>query len=326
MAVDKKITALTAATTPASADLLVIVTNTGTTPTTKGITYAIAAGYVGATPGGRLTLTSATPVTTSDVTTSTNVYYTPYVSDKITLWSGSAWTVATFTEQTLALGTVTASLPYDVFGYLSSNVLAIEKLAWTSGTARATGISLQDGRYCKTGDKTRLYLGTFYTSSTTQTSDQSSTRYLWNMYNRVPRTQFCTDTTNSWNYSTTAWQAANASTTNGVARYSFVIGVADALVEATNYSAAFNSTATYRNVGGSIGLDTTTATSATVMGGFNCNSSLTGVGTSLYKGYPAVGFHYLSRIEYGAGADTQSWIGDAGTVIFQTGMTGSVLG
>jgi hypothetical protein len=142
-----------------------------------------------ATPGGRLTLTSGTPVTTSDVTGATSIYYTPYVSNVITLWDGYRWRPIEFSEYTLALGTLTSGKPYDVFAYLSSGVLALEMLAWTNDTTRATAITIQDGRYCKSGDKTRLYLGTFYTTATTTTEDSQANRYLWNMYNRAAKAQ-----------------------------------------------------------------------------------------------------------------------------------------
>ena len=39
----------------------------------------------GVSPGGRLTLTSGTPVTTSDVTSATTIYYTPAVHNIIVL-------------------------------------------------------------------------------------------------------------------------------------------------------------------------------------------------------------------------------------------------
>lgn len=135
-------------------------------------------------PGGRLTLESGVPVSTTSQTDKTTIYYTPYVHNRITLWNGSRWVPVIFDEKSLALGTLTSGKPYDVFGYLSSGELVLEiGTVWTSDTARDVAVSLQDGRYCKTGDKTRLLLGTFYTTSTTQTSFSSSARYLCNLYN-----------------------------------------------------------------------------------------------------------------------------------------------
>lgn len=139
------------------------------------------------TPGGRLTLTSGVPVTTSDVSGATSIYYTPQMHNRITLWNGSYWQTIEFSEYTLALGTLTSGKPYDVFAYLSAGALALEVLVWTSDTARATDVTRQDGRLCKSGDKTRLLIGSFYTTSTTTTADTEETRYLSNMFNRATK-------------------------------------------------------------------------------------------------------------------------------------------
>src|SRR3989344_6235690 len=50
---------------------------------------------------GRLTLTTAVPVTTSDVTAATTVYFTPYNGDKIALYDGSTWAISAFTEKSI---------------------------------------------------------------------------------------------------------------------------------------------------------------------------------------------------------------------------------
>lgn len=138
-------------------------------------------------PGGRLTLESGVPVSTTDQTAKTSIYYTPFVNNVVPLWDGYKWRPIEFSETTLALGTLTSGKPYDVFGYISGGALALESLAWTDDTTRATAVTLQDGRYCKDGDKTRLLLGTFYTTSTTTTEDSQTRRFLSNIYNGVAR-------------------------------------------------------------------------------------------------------------------------------------------
>ena len=139
------------------------------------------------TPGGRLTTESGVPVSTSDRTAQSTLYYTPYVHNIINLWDGAEWKPITFTEYTLALGTLTSGKPYDVFAYLNAGALALEVLVWTSDLVRATAVTLQDGRYCKSGDKTRLLLGTFYTTSSTETADSKRQRLVGNVYNNVSR-------------------------------------------------------------------------------------------------------------------------------------------
>ena len=115
----------------------------------------------GATPyalaGGRLTLTSGTPVTTSDVTGAGTLYYTPYTSGQIALYSGSAWVVYTFTERSLSL-TLTSGKNYDVFLYDNSGTLTLElSAAWTNDTTRADALTTQDGVYVKSGATTRRW-------------------------------------------------------------------------------------------------------------------------------------------------------------------------
>ena len=167
----------------------------------------------GVTPGGRLTLESGVPVSTTDQTAKTSVYFTPYVHNMIVLWDGADWCPTTFTEKTLALGTLTSGKPYDVFGYLSAGALVLESLAWTNDTTRATAVTLQDGRYCKSGDKTRLLLGSFYTTSTTTTEDSEANRLVANVYNTVPRKGYKADSTNH-TYTTAAFRGWNGSTTS----------------------------------------------------------------------------------------------------------------
>lgn len=75
--------------------------------------------------------------------------------------------------------------------------------AYTSGGSwyklnqtRATALTTQDGRYVKSGDPTRLYLGTGMTTGTSgQIEDSSTRRFLWNYYNRLIARFVITDST-----------------------------------------------------------------------------------------------------------------------------------
>ena len=135
---------------------------------------------------GRLTVSSGVPVPTTDISTST-IYYTPYNGDRISLYDGTSWSAYSFTERTLALGTLISGRNYDVFMYNNSGTLTLESLAWTSNTARATSLTLTDGVYLRTGSLTRRYLGTFRTTSTTTTADSLNNRLVWNANNQVER-------------------------------------------------------------------------------------------------------------------------------------------
>lgn len=288
--------------------------------------------YAAAVPGGRLTLTSGTPITTSDVTGATSVYYTPCTHDRIMLWNGTAWQYYTFTEKTLAIGTVTSALPYDVFGYLSAGALVLEKLAWTNGTTRATAITLQDGRYAKSGDKTRLYLGTFYTTSTTTTEDSGGgtssqvggKRFLWNMYNRVARPLAVIDTTDTWSYTTDTIRQANGASGNKV---EFVLGLSQSEVVASVRGSVNLVSNTTRGAKIGVGVDSTTAFSGLVQQAFNDGAaSLIFSLSGEYRGLMAVGYHYLAWCEKGGSAGTSTFTGDAGSSSAQSGLSTSVMG
>jgi len=329
-------------------------------------------------PGGRLTLSTGVPVTTSDVTGATTLYYTPYLDDVITLWDGTRWVTGTFAQTSLALGTLVNGHAYDVFAYLSSGTVTLEKLAWgnatvtvtiaspgvvtwtghglatgnafiftttgalptglsantvyfvtkvdantfklstslanvaagtfinTSGTQsgthtgysptnRATAITIQDGRYCKSGDKTRLYLGSFCATSTSATEDSISKRFVWNMYNRVPRPLFKAETgTANWSYTTASWRSANNSTAN---RVEIIRGLNEDAVMLELLSSSQSSAGATTSAG--IGLDSTTApTGASPLlggGGVAYYQS----GTAAYDGFPGLGYHCFQALEYG---------------------------
>ena len=319
---DSYIYNLTALTAAANTDLVIVEHDPSGTPDTRKMTIAnlMKSGGSFATPGGRLTLTSGTPVTTSDVTSSTSVYYTPFINNHISLWDGSAWLSTEFSETTLAIGTVTSGLPYDVFGYLSSGSLAVEKLAWTNGTTRATAVTIQDGRYCKSGDKTRLYLGSFYSTSTTQTADTNAKRFLFNAYNRKMRKLKVVDTTDSWTYSTASWRSWNNSTANRVEMF---VGMSEDLTEITFNGVASNS-AGY-SMGHGIGLDSTSANSADTYTAAGSSGAVV-AGSAIYKNYVSVGYHYLQALEYGGASGTTTFYGDAGVAYVQSGIVGWCMG
>lgn len=211
-----KITDLTALSgAVVGADLFEMVDDVAGTPASRKVTATVLQTFIAGlvsqavTPGGRLTLETGVPVSTTDQTAKTSIFYTPFVHNVIPLWDGTNWTPTVFTEVTQALGTITSGRPYDVFGFLNAGALNTEILSWTSDTARATAVTLQDGRYCKSGDKTRLLLGTFRTTATTTTEDSSQRRFVDNVYNQVPR-RMTVNVTGETTTSTTLSEVDNA--------------------------------------------------------------------------------------------------------------------
>lgn len=343
--------------------------------------------------GFRLTLTAATPVTTTDVTGATTVYMSPCVSDMLILWDGTRWVVVQLPEFGIALGTLTSGKPYDVFAFTNSdtpsstntttdivtfgsatgwqtgavvypqttgggltagtayywnaassttgsfhttlaNALAgtskvdlnasitslitgysLELLVWTNDTTRATSVTVQDGRYCKNGNKKRLYVGTFYTTATTTTEDSLTKRLLWNMYNRRLRPMLVQEATNSWTYTSAAWRSANNSTAN---RLQFMSGLPEDVVTAKVNVMGYAPTGVAQSA--SIGLDKTNGTDAQTIGYLStCDNACA---LAEYAGF-LTGFHYLQWVEY-TSAGTATWLGDGGVAYVQSAITGEI--
>lgn len=269
----------------------------------------------------RLTLTSGTPVTTSDVTAAGTIYCCPYKGNKISLYTGGAWVTRSSAQFSLALSALTSGKPYDVFCYDNSGTPTLEFLVWTNDATRATALTYQDGVLVKSGDATRRYLGTFYTTATTTTEDSVAKRYLWNYYHRVERVMAVVDTTNSWTYSTATWRQANASAAN---QLECVIGVVEDVVSADAACLAVNSAGGV-NIGVGVGVNSTTVNSAMIFGGGATNTySLQSC--AFYTGYPVAGRNYFPWLEMGYSSGTTTFYGDNGASFFQAGIQGRVQG
>ena len=110
--------------------------------------------------GGRLTLTTAVPITTSDVTGAGTIFYTPHINDEIGISDGVDFAIQTFTEISLVLSIITDK-NYDVFIFDNVGTLTLELSAkWTTDTTRADALSRLHGVFVKDSAKTRRYLGT----------------------------------------------------------------------------------------------------------------------------------------------------------------------
>lgn len=274
--------------------------------------------------GGRLTLTTASPV--ADAAAQGTIYWTPYKHGVISLWDGAQYVNVIPGEKSLSL-TATSGSVYDVFGYLSGGTLALESLVWTNTTTRATGLTVDSsGVTHKTGDQTRRHLGTFYASGTNQCTDNSGIRGLWNQDNRVVRVLASKDTTNSWTYTTAAFREINAGTTPGISRVNVVSGDSATSVSLHSLSVVSNSNATVVIVTAAIGLDSTTARATDSINDNAAASTTTGAMSiqAIYSGIPGVGLHVLSQLEFSAATGTTTWYGDTGLALIQTGMNGTV--
>lgn len=253
----------------------------------------------------RLSLTSGTAVTPSDVTAATTIYAVLYQGNRIALYDGATWNLRALAANSPITVPATTSTMYDVFCYDNNTVPTFETLAWTNDTTRATVLTTQDGVLAKSGDATRRYLGSFRTTTVSgQTESSDAKRYLWNYYNRVPLSLKRYETTSSWTYTTATVRQANGAVANQV---EVVIGIAEVALDVSLTTMMANTNASVFT-GSGIGEDSTTTYAA----GAIVVSALAGAytpSTSRLVKYPAIGRHFYSWNEYSQATGTTTWLG-----------------
>ncbi len=325
---DSRLPALTEISAPVLLDELYVVDVSDTTDHASGTSRKITGSRLGGLldPSicqGRLTLESGVPIPTTDQTAKTSIYFALYNGNRIAIYDGTRWKLYLFSELTLAIGTLTDAKNYDVFVYDNAGTLTLEfSAAWTNDTTRADALTTQDGVYVKSGATTRRWLGTFRTTATTTTEDSVLKRFVWNAHNRVPRHLVATDTTDSWSYTTNTIRQANATSANKV---EYVCGSIEDAVEAEVKASvtAYANASFACKVG--VGVDSTSTFSGVRQQVYI--AGLTAANTPLgatYRGFPGLGYHYLSWNEKGGDVNC-SYIGDNTGDGSQSGITAEVL-
>jgi hypothetical protein len=242
----------------------------------------------------------------------TSVYFTPHNGNRVALYDGTRWRLYSFSEITLALGTLTADRNYDVFLYDNAGTLTLElSAAWGTVAGvqtRTDALALQDGVWVKSGATTRRYVGTIRTNSTTTTImlwlPPSGTRarlFVWSAYNQVDNHFTVVDETDSWTYSTSTWRSWNNSDEN---RVEYVVGLAGAKVT-LDFLAMGSGGGAF-----GVGLDSATAKPHDLIR----YSAVTGVGAAVCPFCHAseAGYHFLQLMEIRE-SGTFTIYGDAGT-------------
>lgn len=321
-------TAMTAALSSGADDVLVRdksdLADNATEGTVRRLGWESLLAVSGITPGGRLTLESGVPVSTTDQTAKGTLYYTPYVHDYVRLYDGTRPNLYTFTERSLSL-TLTSGKNYDVFLYDNSGTLTLElSAAWTNDSTRADALAWQAGvGYVKSGTATRLWLGTIRASGTNttesswNTTDAPTKSYLWNAYNQIMRTTLVQDSTDSYTYTTATIRQRRGSTNN---QCDFVCGLA------TPWQAQFccistnNLTGTRQNF---VGIDSTTTPTG-------CHGYGSGIAVQYFEGYAigggivAAGYHFITALERSDASGTSTWGGDWGVTYLPSGLVAKV--
>jgi hypothetical protein len=272
--------------------------------------------------GLRLTLTTATPVTSGDVTAATTIYLTPYLSGQIRIYTGTEWVTRDTTEVSLAVGTLAAGGIYDVFAYWTGSAVALERsAAWATAAARTDALARVNGILTKSSDRTRLYVGTFRTQTTTTTEDSRNRRFVWNMYNRVRRELWVQDTTGSWTYINPngVWRNVRANAANLI---EFVCGEA---TEITVRASIGCSTTAASGFATGIGINSTTVNSAQMVGNWVNASGHVAKAQADYVGTLALGYYTIWWLESGqSNALTYTFQGSGN--VWKSGMSGEFLG
>lgn len=253
---------------------------------------------------GRLTLTTGQPVVIADETAKTTVYFSPYKGNQVSIYDGSGtWNVYEFTEKSVAVP-ATTSTPFDVFGYISGGVLALQTVNWTNDTTRATALTTQDGVYVKSGATDYRYLGTGRTTGVSgQTENSSANRLLFNYYHRTNKLLLKSYSA-PHTYNTAAFRPFNNSQANS--QMTFMIGVAEDAVSFQQSSgvtwAAGNSA-----IAMGIGLNITNGTS--VRSQYHGDAAIV-ILVNLGTLYPVTGYNYICSVEYSSASGTAPTFSD----------------
>jgi hypothetical protein len=287
-------------------------------------------------PGGRLTLTSATPVLSATVTAASGLIYTPYLGNTVPQWNGTTWSSTVFAEISQALSDTThspaaavANSLYDLFVWFNAGVATLSRgPVWTNSTTRAASLSRIQGFLTNTlaitngpGAGYGLYVGTVMTDvmaaavtfapnpaaasggPTTGSSAGNPGAWigLWNQNNRVVLTTEAQDSKSSpWTYATASWRSSDGSNNN---RITAVIGSAEDAVSATFADVTSGNDSCF--IG--IGIDSTTAPySQCQIGPGTVAVAYQTQTVSTLTSIFSVGQHYLQALEYGASSGTFS--------------------
>lgn len=238
------------------------------------------------TPGGRLTLTTGVPVLTANGTTSTTVFYTPYLNNYVRLFDGSKWYSKPFTELSQQTSDALKSpasavgfaAVYDMFVWDDAGTLRCTRgPAWSSLTSRGAaaelvrinGIlvnstSVTNGPAAQRG----LYVGTIYVNSAGEvkmdmqlpaaTGGSSSVLGVWNYYNRVKMYTESRNSSNATGFTSATWNGISLCGASAMVR-----GINEDVVTATAMLFVTNG-ASVLGVSFSVSMDGTTTPSGEI--------------------------------------------------------------
>lgn len=292
-------------------------------------------------PCGRLTLTTGTPVSPTDVAGATTVYYTPCSGHRfVPLWDSSLSKFYPFdiggelsqltTDTTKSPAAVANNSSYDLFAWSDSGTARTTRgPAWSSDTARGTGagtteLELLNGVYVNKNAITNgpaarkgTYVGTIRSNGsatidwklgTKAASGGEARLCVWNAYNRKNVVAKVGDTTDSWTLASSAIRAANNSSTM---RVSFVSGLQEDFFDSSYAGGAQAGSGGQIALG--VGLNSTTAFA---FGGSGFGTSTSFVTSRGEYADCLLGFNYIQAIEASQAGGTATFTGDGGAATY----------
>lgn len=300
--------------------------------------------------GGRLTLTSATPVMTADATAQQTIYYCPYIHQYVPVYEGTSLLLRAFTaSDTDAVG-LSLSLAgsanwasgslYDLFyAYVSGTLYFGSGPAWSSSTSRGTGagtteLQLFRGIWTNKNSMTlrtgaastqtvpanqATYLGTFYATANGQTgmafqpnAAAGGTNNVLGLWNAYNRERVSALCRDSTANWTYATNSFRSANNSNSNRVTYVDGLGHSKVETVM--------ATQCGGNGTILVGTVRdSTSATPAIGAGSNASTSGAITHCSapnEFLPSIGLHYLQAVENAINSTTMTVYGTNGTQVW----------
>ena len=256
---------------------------------------------------GRLSLESGVPVSTSDQTAKTSVYFMPYHGNRVSLYDTSTgrWTIHEFAQLTFSLTDLTADRNYDLYVYSLNGVVTVDNnglTTWGSSnnTSRQTASELesQDGVWVKKDAHNYRYLGTIRTTDTTgQCEDSFAKRLVWNAYNQVDRAMYHLPSADSWSYNLNVIRQAGATASNQVECVTGRDGNAITVDNAVMYSHSAAATNTYVAVGIGESATDTNATGCQMLASNPQVAASTDFVSAHLKKHKSEGYHFYTMTE-----------------------------
>jgi hypothetical protein len=244
---------------------------------------------------GRLTLSTGVPAPDSDISSSANVYFTPYLGNRVALYvQDYGWRVYSFTELTLDISGIADAKNIDIWIYDDAGTIKLAYTEWSNDTLRATALVRQDGVLCKTGALGYRYLGSVRTSGAGVSCSTKLKRFCINFYNQVPLKLQLIDSTANWSLNSGTWRQMRAQASNKI---EFLVALSEAPVFANGFVRASVDATEYAYTG--IGLDAVNAVASganeTVL--YTSAGVISSILVNSYSGFPGIGYHYLAPIE-----------------------------